>query len=52
MAIINMMQSRHLKATGKEISRAEVLAALMAEGLERTLNHAEFSASLSRTGKL
>lgn len=42
MAIINMMQSRHLKATGKEISRAEVLAALMAEGLERTLNHESF----------
>lgn len=42
MAVIEMLQARHLKATGKEISRAEVLAALMAEGLERILDHANF----------
>ncbi|MCK8484329.1 hypothetical protein MUY21_09800 [Aliiroseovarius sp. S2029] len=42
MAVLEMLQARHLKATGKEISRAEVLAALMAEGLERTLNHSNF----------
>lgn len=42
MAVLEMLQARHLKATGKEISRAEVLAALMAEGLERILNHPDF----------
>ncbi|UWQ15667.1 hypothetical protein K3556_07285 [Aliiroseovarius sp. M344] len=42
MAVLEMLQARHLKATGKEISRAEVLAALMAEGLERILNHSNF----------
>jgi hypothetical protein len=42
MAVIEMLQSRHLRATGKEISRSEVLAVLMAEGLERTLNHPDF----------
>ncbi len=42
MAVIEMLQSWHLKATGKEISRSEVLAALMAEGLERTINHPDF----------
>ncbi|SHG75271.1 hypothetical protein SAMN05444003_0772 [Cognatiyoonia sediminum] len=42
MAIINMLQSRHLNATGKEISKAEVLAALMAAGLETIINHRDF----------
>lgn len=42
MAVIEVLQARHLKATGKEISRAEVLAALMAEGLGRVLNIADF----------
>ena len=42
MAVIEMLQARHLKATGKEISRAEVLAALMAEGLEGIFNQAGF----------
>ena len=42
MAIIEMLQTRHLMATGREISRAEVLAALMAEGLDRIINHADF----------
>lgn len=42
MAVLEMLQARHLNATGKEISRAEVLAALMAEGLERILNHSNF----------
>lgn len=42
MAVIEVLQARDLKATGKEISRAEVLAALMAEGLESILHHADF----------
>ena len=42
MAILNLLQKRHLKATGKEISKAEVLAALMAAGLEPILNHPDF----------
>jgi hypothetical protein len=42
MAIIETLQTRHLRTTGKEISRAEVMAALMAEGLERIINHREF----------
>lgn len=45
MAVIEMLQARHLKVTGKEISKAEVLAALMAEGLERILGHADFGGS-------
>ncbi len=44
MAVIEMLQTRHLRVTGKEISRSEVLAVLMAEGLENTLNHADFGA--------
>ena len=47
MAVLEMLQARHLKATGKEISKAEVLAALMAEGLERILNHPNFGGSPS-----
>jgi hypothetical protein len=42
MAVIEMLQARHLKATEKEISKAEVLAALMADGLERILKQADF----------
>lgn|GEM_PF-5762145 len=42
LAVIEMLQARHLKATSKEISRAEALAALMAGGLERTLKHKNF----------
>lgn len=42
---IRMLQKRHLKTTGKEISRAEVLAALMAAGLETIINHADFGGS-------
>lgn len=42
MAVIEVLQARHLQATGKEISRAEVLAALMAEGLGHILLHADF----------
>lgn len=45
VAVIEMLQARHLKATGKEISKAEVMAALMAEGLERILSHANFGGS-------
>jgi hypothetical protein len=47
MAVLEMLQARHLKATGKEISKAEVLAALMAEGLERSLDLANFGGSPS-----
>lgn len=42
MAVLEMLQARHLKATGKEISKTEVLAALMAEGLERTFESSDF----------
>ena len=42
MATLELLQARHLAATGKEISRAEVLAALMAAGLETVLNLDEF----------
>ncbi|MEO1140505.1 MAG: hypothetical protein AAFW87_13750 [Pseudomonadota bacterium] len=42
MATLSLLQRRHLKATGKEISRAEVLAALMATGLEAIINHEDF----------
>lgn len=49
MAVIALLQARHLKATGKEISRAEVLAALMTEGLERILGHATFGGSTADT---
>ncbi|MEL6596285.1 MAG: hypothetical protein AAFQ47_10135 [Pseudomonadota bacterium] len=43
MALIGLLQKRHLKSTGKEISKAEVLAALMATGLEHVLDHPDFS---------
>lgn len=42
LATLSLLQRRHLKATGKEISRAEVLAALMATGLEAIINHKDF----------
>jgi hypothetical protein len=42
MATLDLLQKRHLKATGKEISKAEVLAALMASGLEAIINHEDF----------
>jgi hypothetical protein len=42
MATIEMLQRRHLQATEKEISKAEVLAALMASGLETIINHEDF----------
>jgi hypothetical protein len=45
LAVINLLQARHLNNTGKEISRAEVLAALMAAGLEPVINVPQFSAS-------
>ena len=43
MAALNLLQKRHLSATGKEISKAEVLAALMAAGLETIINHEDFN---------
>ncbi len=42
LATLSLLQKRHLKATGKEISKAEVLAALMATGLETIINHEDF----------
>lgn len=42
LATLSLLQQRHLKATGKEISKAEVLAALMATGLETIINHEDF----------
>lgn len=46
MATLEVLQSRHLEATGKEISKAEVLAALMVAGLEPIINHADFGGKL------
>lgn len=42
IAVVEVLQKLHLKATGKEISRAEVLAALMAAGLATIVNHENF----------
>ncbi|SLN14153.1 hypothetical protein PSA7680_00296 [Pseudoruegeria aquimaris] len=42
VATVELLQARHLKATGKEISKAEAVAALMSEGLDRILAHADF----------
>ena len=42
MATLELLQKRHLTATGKEISKAEVLAALMACGLDTIINHEDF----------
>ncbi|TMV08532.1 hypothetical protein FGK63_05235 [Ruegeria sediminis] len=42
LAILELLQKRHLETTGKEISRAEVLAALMAAGLEHVVKHEDF----------
>ena len=47
MATLDLLQKRHLKTTGKEISKAEVLAALMASGLETIINHEDFGDSPS-----
>ncbi|MFT6091693.1 hypothetical protein [Sulfitobacter sp.] len=37
--IIGLLQNLHLENTGKEVSRAEVLNALVAEGLPNLLRH-------------
>ena len=42
IAVVEVLQKLHLRNTGKEISRAEVLAALMAAGLETVLDSEEF----------
>ncbi|WP_371157002.1 hypothetical protein [Jannaschia sp. 2305UL9-9] len=42
MAVIQLLQGRHLSATGKEISRAEVLAALMAVSLASIIENEDF----------
>ncbi|WP_210880188.1 hypothetical protein [Roseovarius autotrophicus] len=42
IAVIEVLQKVHLRNTGKEISRAEVLAALMAAGLHSIVNHENF----------
>lgn len=41
-ATLSVLQRLHLEATGKEISKAEVLAALMTAGLRTIANHADF----------
>lgn len=43
LAVIIALQARHLSATGKEISRNEVLAALMAAGMSAIIAHNDFS---------
>lgn len=43
VAIIDVLQKRHLEVTGKEISRSEVLAALMMAGLRGIAFHDDFS---------
>jgi len=43
VAILDLLRKRHLRNTGKEISRAEVLAALMSAGLGSVLERAEFA---------
>jgi hypothetical protein len=50
LALIQFFQSRHLKATGKEISRAEVMAACMAFALPHMLDRPEFSATTGWEG--
>jgi len=42
MAVLEVLQAHDLEATGKEIARAEVMAALMAAGLETTINYRYF----------
>ncbi|MGX0975207.1 hypothetical protein ACSSVY_000909 [Roseovarius sp. MBR-51] len=42
IAVVGVLQKLHLKNTGKEISRAEVVAALMAAGLEAVLASDDF----------
>ncbi|MDQ2091060.1 hypothetical protein NO357_14240 [Marimonas arenosa] len=42
VALLDVLRKRHLENTGKEVSRAEVLAALMSEGLERLLGNQSF----------
>jgi len=42
VAILDILRKRHLKSTGKELSRGEALAALMAAGLETIVNRDEF----------
>jgi hypothetical protein len=43
IALLDLLQRRHLNNTGKEVSRAEVLAALMAAGLPRLIDHPDFA---------
>lgn len=45
IAVIEVLQKVHLRNTEKEISRAEVVAALMANGLEAVLASEEFNPS-------
>jgi hypothetical protein len=43
IAVLEVLQQMHLQNTGKEISRSEVMAALMAHGLEGLAARDEFS---------
>lgn len=42
IAVIDLLQHQHLENTGKEISRSEVVAALMAHGLDGLAARDEF----------
>lgn len=42
VALLDLLRQRHLVNTGKELSRAEALAALMAAGLRTILEQPEF----------
>lgn len=48
IAVIEVLQKQHLQNTGKEISRSEVVAALMAHGLESLAVRDEFQQRQSR----
>ncbi|WP_299789448.1 hypothetical protein [uncultured Marivita sp.] len=43
-ALLDLLRQRHLRNTGKELSRAEALAAIMSDGLEALVNRDEFRA--------
>lgn len=42
VGLLDLLRQRHLKNTGKELSRAEALAAVMAAGLETIIASNEF----------
>ena len=48
LAVLDVLRGVHLQNTGKEISRSEALAALMAAGLETLTIRDEFARSAQR----